>query len=73
MHKRVCVSEGKKCSFFEKIGVFCFLVTLVLKFALLPYYRQNKDFFLKVNLSTLNHGEKSIYKYFMHVFTRTKY
>ena len=47
MHKRVCVSEGKKCSFFEKIGVFCFLVTLVLKFALLPYYRQNKDFFFE--------------------------
>ena len=27
-------------SFFEKIGVLCFLETSVLRFALLPYYRQ---------------------------------
>ena len=37
---RVCVSRGKKCSFFEKFGVFCFLVTAILRFGLLPYYRQ---------------------------------
>ena len=33
----VCVSGGKKCSFFGKFGVLCFLETPVLKFALLPY------------------------------------
>ena len=31
---------GKKCSFFGKFGVLCFIVTPVLRFALLPYYRQ---------------------------------
>ena len=36
----VCVSEGKKCSFFGKFGVLCFLKTPVLRFALLPYYRR---------------------------------
>ena len=49
----VCVSGGKKCLFFKKIGVLCFLVTSVLRFALLsltqppitpvalfPYHRQ---------------------------------
>ena len=41
MHTHVCVSGGKKCSFFGKFGVFCFLVTPVLRFALLPYYRRN--------------------------------
>ena len=35
----VCVSGGKKCWFFGKLGVLCFLETPVLKFALLPYYR----------------------------------
>ena len=39
-HTYVCVSGGKKCLFFEKFGVFCFLETPVLRFALLPYYRQ---------------------------------
>ena len=36
----VCVSGGKKCSFFGKFGVPCFLETPVLKFALLSYYRR---------------------------------
>ena len=36
----VCVSGGKKCSFFEKFGVLCFFETPVLRFALLPYYRR---------------------------------
>ena len=39
-HTHVCVSGGKKCSFFGKFGVLCFLVTPVLRFALLPYYRR---------------------------------
>ena len=36
----VCVSGGKKCSFFGKFGVLCLLETPVLRFALLPYYRR---------------------------------
>ena len=36
----VCVSGCKKGSFFGKFGVLCFLVTTVLRFALLPYHRQ---------------------------------
>ena len=35
------VSGGKKCSFLGKFDVFCFLETPVLRFTLLPYYRQN--------------------------------
>ena len=35
-----CVSGGKKCSFFGKFGVLCFLETPVLRFALLPNYRR---------------------------------
>ena len=31
---------GKKCSFFGKFGELCFLVTSVLRFALLPHYRR---------------------------------
>ena len=38
MHTYVCVSGGKKCSIFGKFGMLCFLVTSVLRFALLPYY-----------------------------------
>ena len=36
----VCVSGGsgrKKCSFYGKFGLLCFLLTPVLRFALLPY------------------------------------
>ena len=40
----VCVSGGggggKKCSFLGKFGVLCFLVTSILRFALLHYYRR---------------------------------
>ena len=38
-HLRMCVLGGKKCPFFEKFDMHCFLVTAVLRFALLPYYR----------------------------------
>ena len=34
------VSGGKKYSFLGKLSVLCFLVTTVLRFALLPYCRQ---------------------------------
>ena len=48
----VCVSGGKKCSFFGKFGMLCFLVTPILRFALLSHYWQfvlvNFDFILKI-------------------------
>ena len=37
----MCVSGGRKCSFFGKFGVLCFLETPVVMFALLPYYWRN--------------------------------
>ena len=37
---RTCAYQGVRSLFFEKFGVFCFLETPVLRFALLPYYRQ---------------------------------
>ena len=39
VHVRVRI-KGKKCLFFGKLGVFCFLETHVLRFDLLPYYRR---------------------------------
>ena len=39
-HMYVCVSGGKKCLFFGKFGVLCFLETPVLRFSLLAYYRR---------------------------------
>ena len=39
-HTYVCLSGGKKCLFFGKFPVSCFLVMPVLRLALLPYYRQ---------------------------------
>ena len=36
-NKHVSVSGGKKCSFFGKFGVLCFLETPTLRFVLLPY------------------------------------
>ena len=39
-HTYVCVSGGKKCLFFGKFGVLCFLETPVLRIALWPYYRR---------------------------------
>ena len=38
----VCVLGGKKCSFFVKFNVLCFLVSSVLKLALLPNYKDMK-------------------------------
>ena len=34
------ISGGKKCSFFRKFGLLCFLVIPVMIFAFLPYYQQ---------------------------------
>ena len=43
-HTYVCVSGGKKYLFFGKFGVLCFLITPVLRLALLPYYQQNMNY-----------------------------
>ena len=40
LQMHVYVSGCKKCSFFGKLGVLCFLVTSFLRFALSLYYRQ---------------------------------
>ena len=39
-HTYVCVSLRKKCFCFRKFGKLYFLVTTVLRFAVLPYYRR---------------------------------
>ena len=46
----VCVSGGKKHSFFGKFGVLGFLETLVLRFDLLPYYRRLKVIKFAINM-----------------------
>ena len=43
-HTYMRLSGGKKCSFFGKVGVLCFLETPVLRLALLPYYRQSAEY-----------------------------
>ena len=40
-HAYVCVSGGKKCSFYGKFDVLCFLETRVSRFAILLYSRRN--------------------------------
>ena len=39
----VCLSGGRKCSFWENL-VYCFLVTPLLRFAFLPYYQWIRPF-----------------------------
>ena len=45
----------KKCSFFGKFGLLCFLETLVLELAILPYYRRPivKESYLCFNINVL--------------------
>ena len=38
--KGVCLSGGKKCSFFEKLGLLCFLATAVLRFVFEMHHYQ---------------------------------
>ena len=58
-------NRGKKCSFFGKFGVLCFLETPVLRFALLPYYRRFANDY-KLNLAFKGHkldiSNTSLYK-----------
>ena len=43
----------KKCLFFGNFGVLCFLETPVLRFAFLPYYRQNKSVWQRLRSSII--------------------
>ena len=53
LYVMVCVSGGKKCLFFGKFDVLCFLETPVLRLALLPYYRQTFERSLS-KIATMN-------------------
>ena len=44
-HTYVCISGGKKCSYFGKFGELCFLEIPDLRFALLPYYQRIAIFY----------------------------
>ena len=46
----LCACQGgNKCSLLRKFDVLCFLETPVLRFGLLPYYRQYKGIILRVD------------------------
>ena len=49
-YTHVCVLGGKKCSFFGKFDVLCFLETPVSRFALLPYYRWIGLIWVKIDI-----------------------
>ena len=56
----MCISGGKQRSFFGKFGVLCILVTFVLRFALLPYYRRvilsKESYILQIIISFYNNN-----------------
>ena len=56
-HTYVCISGGKKCSFFGKFGVLSFLETPVLRFALLSYYRRYQGLSQKLKKPALINEE----------------
>ena len=43
-HTYMCVSGSKKCLFFGKFGMLCFLETPALRLTLLPYYQRSVVF-----------------------------
>ena len=49
----MCVSESKECLPLGKIGVLCFLITSVLRFALLSYYRRLSE--IRINTYSLKY------------------
>ena len=53
-HTYVCVSGCKKCSFFEKFSLLCFLETPILRFALLPNLSVSEHAFLE-NFPKIKH------------------
>ena len=69
LHTYVCVSGGKKCSFFGNFGVLCFLETPVLRFALLPYYQRHHSHkklgcFPSVLVSNIKHTHGKLNKFY---------
>ena len=52
---------GKKCSFSRKFGVLCFLVTSVLRFAFLPYYRRLYLFCSSCVTAVIHNSTETIY------------
>ena len=63
-----CLSGGKKCSFFGKFGMLCFLATSILRFTLLPYYRQNEA---KIKLLTEMNMSFKTFKGLMQSYIKT--
>ena len=59
--------KSKKCLFFGKFDMVCFLVTLVLSFALLPYYRRHLIHHRKCNTKAIESNSLSMFS--MCVFT----
>ena len=62
------VSGGKKCSFFGKSSVVCFLETPVLRFALLFYYRRIANYECNKNISIMISFIISHYSYCLLIF-----
>ena len=56
----VSVSGCKKCSFFGKLAVLCFLETPVLRFALLLYYRRSKEAYFGLSQTSMMESSAKI-------------
>ena len=70
---RTCIMGGRNVRFFAKFDVLCFLVTPVLRFALLPYCRQRLKCSVMINsLSIYWEYPRAIWKlldqYWTHIF-----
>ena len=61
-HMYGCVSRGKKCSFFGKFEVLCVLESSVLRFTLLPYYRQNNAYIFTLLTQAQACSEEWLYR-----------
>ena len=73
-HTYVCVSGCKKCSFFGKFVVLCFLKTPVLRLALLFYYRRNllTTCFVETQINRFSgHKKRSLLLLFSSVSSQT--
>ena len=55
-HTYVCVSRGKKYSFFGKFGGLCFVKTPVLRIAFLPYYQRNYAYLSSIPSEIIKNG-----------------
>ena len=75
-HLHVCLSGWKKCSFFEKLGLLCF-VTSIFIINLMPYYRRiNALFsasFIKSSYAKEKTGIHSLQRFTLAVLNFTKW